>query len=48
MTSSLYQEKDLDTIYEEFTSSYENNEDVEDEYRNNDRMDDMINRYGRY
>lgn len=46
MTHQIYLEKDSDTIYEEFTES--EYEELEDDYRNNDRMDDMINRYGRY
>lgn len=48
MASQIYLEKDSDTIYEEYVVN-ENNEDTEefeDEYRDNDRMDDMISRYG--
>jgi len=48
MTSKIYLEKDSDTIYEELfvNESSEDLEDFEDEYRDNDRMDDMISRYG--
>ncbi len=45
-TSSVYAEKDPDSIYEEFT--YEEMEEYETEYRDNDagRMDDLILKYG--
>jgi hypothetical protein len=46
MTSPTYLDKDPDAIYEEF--SEQDIEEYEDDYRNSDRMDDMINRYGRY
>jgi hypothetical protein len=41
---SYYLEKDSDSIYEEFNS--DELEDQEEEYRDNDRMDDMISKYG--
>ena len=41
--TSIFLEKDSDTIYEEFQDTYEDNED--EEYRE-DRMDQMISRYG--
>lgn len=47
MNSQLYLEKDSDAIYEEFSSG-ESEDSQEDDYRSSDRMDEMINRYGRY
>jgi hypothetical protein len=46
MTFTFYHEKDADSIYEELTSI--DSEDFEDDGRDrdNDRMDDMISRYG--
>jgi hypothetical protein len=41
---SYYLEKDSDSIYEEFNS--DELEDHEEEYRDNDRLDDMISKYG--
>jgi hypothetical protein len=41
--TSLFLEKDADSIYEELEDN--KNEEVEDEYRE-DRMDQMISRYG--
>ena len=41
--TSLFLEKDPDSIYEELEDN--KNEDIEDEYRE-DRMDQMISRYG--
>jgi hypothetical protein len=41
--TSLFLEKDGDTIYEELEEN--KSEEVEDEYRE-DRMDQMISRYG--
>jgi len=40
--STIFLEKDADSIYEELE---ENTEDYEEEYRE-DRMDQMISRYG--
>ena len=41
--TSLFLEKDADSIYEELEEN--KSEEVEDEYRE-DRMDQMISRYG--
>jgi hypothetical protein len=41
--TSLFLEKDADSIYDELEDN--KNEEVEDEYRE-DRMDQMISRYG--
>jgi hypothetical protein len=41
--TSIFLEKDSDTIYEEFQESNEDNH--EEEYRE-DRMDQMISKYG--
>jgi hypothetical protein len=41
--STLFAEKDSDTIYEEFQDTFEDNQ--EEEYRE-DRMDQMISKYG--
>jgi len=41
--TSLFLEKDADSIYEELEDN--KNEEVEDEYRE-DRLDQMISRYG--
>jgi hypothetical protein len=41
--TSLFLEKDADSIYEELEDN--KNEEVEEEYRE-DRMDQMISRYG--
>jgi hypothetical protein len=41
--TSLFLEKDGDTIYEELEEN--KSEEIEDEYRE-DRMDQMISRYG--
>ena len=41
--STLFLEKDADTIYEDLEDN--STEDYEDEYRE-DRMDQMISRYG--
>lgn len=41
--TSIFLEKDADTIYEELEDNKV--EDIEDEYRE-DRMDQMISRYG--
>ena len=41
--TSLFLEKDSDSIYEEFQDS---NEDAEEEEYREDRMDQMISKYG--
>jgi hypothetical protein len=45
MSNSVYLEKDSASIYEDFSS--DDNYEDEDE-RSSDRMDDMISRYGSY
>jgi hypothetical protein len=40
----VYLEKDSDTIYEELCSI--DNEEIEEEYRDGDRMEEMISKYG--
>lgn len=44
MSPQIYLEKDSDSIYEEL--NIDETEEFEDEYRDNDRMGDMISRYG--
>jgi hypothetical protein len=44
MAFSSYLEKDSDSIYEELSNGEA--EEFEDEYRDSDRMDDMISKYG--
>jgi hypothetical protein len=46
MTSYIYFEKDSDTIYEEFLEN--DFDDSDEDYRSSDKMETMINRYGRY
>lgn len=43
--SSIFLEKDADSIYEEYQSTNEDFQEQEEEYRE-DRMDQMISRYG--
>jgi hypothetical protein len=44
--SSLFLEKDADTIYEDYHNAVEDSQDQQEEEYREDKIDQMISRYG--